>query len=285
MSILSYALISLHCRFTSSFSEIPNGLTGAERACRPWKLENGLWEWMRSLLEGGLQRKRREVSPNASSTLREDWFEKPEWIPAIADLRTEIDELSIYPILQVRMLDQTRARRAENILLVHFSEINGKRDDSSLDRDQPFTFQLGVGQVIKGWDQGLLDMCVGEKRRLTIPPELGYGEKGAGNVIPGGATLTFEVELMNISDSPPTANVFKEIDADKDNQLSREEVSDYLRKQVIEAEQAGASENEDVKKMLADHDKLVEEIFQHEDKDKNGFISHDEFSGPKHDEL
>lgn len=62
------------------------------------------------------------------------------------------------------------------------------------------------------------------------------------------------------------------------------QVSDYLRKQVIEAEQAGG-ENEDVKKMLADHDKLVEEIFQHEDKDKNGFISHDEFSGPKHDEL
>lgn len=58
----------------------------------------------------------------------------------------------------------------------------------SLDRDQPFTFQLGVGQVIKGWDQGLLDMCVGEKRKLTIPPELGYGEKGAGNVIPGGMT-------------------------------------------------------------------------------------------------
>ncbi|XP_024892984.1 peptidyl-prolyl cis-trans isomerase FKBP14-like, partial [Temnothorax curvispinosus] len=62
-------------------------------------------------------------------------------------------------------------------------------------------------------------------------------------------------------------------------------VSDYLRKQVIEAEQASASENEAVKKMLADHDKLVEEIFQLEDKDKNGFISHDEFSGPKHDEL
>lgn len=61
----------------------------------------------------------------------------------------------------------------------------------SLDRDQPFTFQLGVGQVIKGWDQGLLDMCVGEKRRLTIPPELGYGEKGAGNVIPGGMLTVF----------------------------------------------------------------------------------------------
>ncbi|XP_029164986.1 FK506-binding protein 2 isoform X1 [Nylanderia fulva] len=183
-----------------------------------------------------------------------------------------------------------RSKKGDQLTMHYTGTLqDGSKFDSSLDRDQPFTFQLGVGQVIKGWDQGLLDMCVGEKRKLTIPPELGYGEKGAGNVIPGGATLTFEVELMNISDSPPTANVFKEIDADKDNQLSREEVrsmvSDYLRKQVIEAEQAGAGENEDVKKMLADHDKLVEEIFQHEDKDKNGFISHDEFSGPKHDEL
>lgn len=162
---------------------------------------------------------------------------------------------------------------------------DGTKFDSSVDRQQPFTFTLGQGQVIKGWDQGLVDMCVSEKRKLVIPPELGYGDRGAGNIIKPGATLIFDVELVSINDSPPNVNVFKEIDFDKDNQLSREEVSEYLRKQMLEAEQSGAGESEEMKKMLADHDKLVEEIFQHEDKDKNGFISHDEFSGPKHDEL
>ncbi|XP_023726980.1 FK506-binding protein 2 [Cryptotermes secundus] len=174
-----------------------------------------------------------------------------------------------------------------DMLTMHYKGTlqDGTTFDSSYDRDQPFTFQLGVGQVIKGWDQGLTDMCVGEKRKLTIPPHLAYGDRGAGNVIPPGATLTFEVDLINIGDTPPPVNVFKEIDADKDLMLSREEVSEYLKKQMVAADQEGVAESEEVKRMLEDHDKLVEEIFQHEDKDKNGFISHDEFSGPKHDEL
>lgn len=172
-----------------------------------------------------------------------------------------------------------------DMLTMHYTGklVDGTKFDSSHDREQPFTFQLGVGQVIKGWDLGLTKMCVGEKRRLTIPASLAYGDRGAGNVIPGGATLVFDVELLNVGDQAPTTNVFKEIDQDQDKQLSRDEVSEYLKKQMAAAE--GAEGGDDIKQMMSDHEKLVEEIFQHEDKDKNGFISHDEFTGPKHDEL
>merc|ERR1711868_70480 len=75
---------------------------------------------------------------------------------------------------------------------------DGSEFDSSLDRGEPLSFTLGAGQVIKGWDQGLLAMCVGEKRKLVIPADLGYGDSGAGDKIPGGATLVFEVELVDI---------------------------------------------------------------------------------------
>jgi peptidylprolyl isomerase len=74
---------------------------------------------------------------------------------------------------------------------------NGQKFDSSLDRGKPFAFTIGVGQVIQGWDEGVMSMKVGGKRKLMIPSKLGYGARGAGGVIPPNATLIFEVELLD----------------------------------------------------------------------------------------
>jgi peptidylprolyl isomerase len=101
----------------------------------------------------------------------------------------------------VDIVEGTGARpRTGDSVSVHYTGWlkSGQKFDSSLDRGQPLVFPVGKGRVIKGWDEGVAGMKVGGKRKLVIPAHLGYGDRGAGGVIPPGATLVFEVELLGV---------------------------------------------------------------------------------------
>jgi len=129
--------------------------------------------------------------------------------PAAESAVTAGEVLEIAPGLKAQIMKKGygRAAVAGDLAEVHYTgwlfdpnaeNQRGEKFDSSVDRGQTFSFPLGAGRVIKGWDEGVQGMLIGEQRVLTIAPEMGYGERGAGALIPPGATLIFEVELLGL---------------------------------------------------------------------------------------
>ncbi|MCK9544060.1 MAG: FKBP-type peptidyl-prolyl cis-trans isomerase [Novosphingobium sp.] len=118
--------------------------------------------------------------------------------------RKKLDSGLEYEIIKEGNADNTSAQKGDKVTVNYTGWLDnngelGTKFDSSLDRNQPFSFKLGAGQVIQGWDEGVVNMKIGEKRRLFIPSKLGYGAYGAGNIIPANANLIFDVELLSKS--------------------------------------------------------------------------------------
>lgn len=171
-----------------------------------------------------------------------------------------------------------KSKRYDNVKVhyIGFLAENGEEFDNSYKRSEPQEFQLGTGSVIRGWDDGLTGMCAGEKRKLIVPPKKAYGSDSGDERIPANAGLVFEVEMLSVADGELPPNVFKQLDTNNDGLVSKEEALDYLQRKA-------SLHNEEVTDET--HMKFVNQIFEAEDKDGDGFISHEEFSGPKHDEL
>ncbi|XP_034042787.1 peptidyl-prolyl cis-trans isomerase FKBP7 [Thalassophryne amazonica] len=139
----------------------------------------------------------------------------------------------------------------------------------------PQWFVLGVGHVIKGLDIGLKDMCPGEKRKITVPPGLAFGETGK-DPVPPNATVIFEVELFSVTRGPRSLEAFGEMDIDKDRSLTKTEVKAFLK---MEYERAGTTHDE------LFYEKIAADIFQKNDHDRDGLISAREYNIYEHDEL
>merc|ERR1712072_487298 len=143
--------------------------------------------------------------------------------------------------------------------------------------NEPLEFVIGDGHLIGGFDVGLQDMCEGEVRHLTVPPQYGYGSNGMGN-LPSRVNLYFIVKMVSFTSVPKKeqskSNTFKKIDINKDKHLSQDEVRAYLEESGVPDKPGEHGQRQ-----------IIRDIFREEDRNGNGFIDHIEFSGVKRDEL
>lgn len=159
-----------------------------------------------------------------------------------------------------------------------FLESTKEPFESSADNGKPSSFKLGHGYMIKGLERGLQNICVGEKRRIHIPAQLGYGRVGDGKNVPPGANLVYDVEVIHIQKGEAPPDIFAKIDMNGDKKISRDEMANFILETGRQVTLRGQSEINNV----------VDEIFTLEDLNEDGFVDFNEFSGPKHgkhDEL
>ncbi|XP_071952949.1 uncharacterized protein [Antedon mediterranea] len=165
-----------------------------------------------------------------------------------------------------------------DMVLIHYT---GRLEDGTVfetsrvnEDSEPIEFPLGLQEVVKGWDYGMVDMCTGEKRRLTVPSSLAYGEQGKDGKVAPGATVIFDVEMIEFKPNwrHGMPNTFRMIDANNDKVISFKEMSAFIMSE-------GIFTDEEL------NQKMTKEALERDDRDGNGEVSWEEFSGPKHDEL
>ncbi|XP_062862321.1 peptidyl-prolyl cis-trans isomerase FKBP7 [Trichomycterus rosablanca] len=195
----------------------------------------------------------------------------------LIDARASADEVQIEVVFVPE--NCTQKSKKGDLLHAHYDGFLAKDGSqfycSRSASSQPHWFVLGVGEVIEGLDLGLKDMCPGEKRKITVPPSLAFGEKGK-DPVPPHATVIFEVELLHLRRGPRSMEAFNEMDLNNDKTLTKEEVRKHLK---MEAEKLNVQKEESY------FDSVVTDVFRRNDEDADGTLSVKEYNVYEHDEL
>lgn len=174
---------------------------------------------------------------------------------AIAQLPLQVDITKT-----VSCAESAKAGEGDKVT-VHYGGflMDGTKFDSSFDRARPFTFELGIGQVIPGWDQGLLGVCPKEERHLVVPADLAYGERGAGEVIPPNATLLFDIVVMDVEKVPNKQNLEEEEFKKEEEERRRQDEEAEERKQIQEDRRRKQEEEEKLRRLEEEELLLIEQ--------------------------
>jgi len=169
--------------------------------------------------------------------------------------------------------EDTNKVKSSDFIVIHYTGTidessetgeKGKMIESSHKRNEPFDFQIGIGETLQGLDEGIIGLCKNAKAKIVIPPDMGYGAEGGGEDIPGGATLNYDIEIIDVMDAPSDQpNYFQQIDGNRDGIIDKNEMMFFLNGQAP--------------------DGGFDDFWDEGDKNGDGKITWEEFDGPKGD--